>query len=83
MAERAIKNPDAAILEPQHDRTRLLATAAGDPERPGKVISTETVVDRSTIDGSATHADHRGRVTVVSDPTAERYDLAGREGSSM
>ena len=41
---------DAVILDPQHEYTRLLARAAPDPERPGRVVSTEKAVDRSTID---------------------------------
>jgi ABC-type glutathione transport system ATPase component len=51
---------DAVILDPQHDYTRLLATAAPDPERPGKVISTETVIDRSAIDNSVCFDHHTG-----------------------
>ena len=51
---------DAVILDPHHDYTRLLATAAPDPERPGKVISTETVIDRSTIDNSSCFNHHTG-----------------------
>jgi peptide/nickel transport system ATP-binding protein len=46
------------ILDPQHDYTRLLATAAPDPARPGKVIATEIVIDRSTIDNSACFNHH-------------------------
>jgi ABC-type glutathione transport system ATPase component len=52
---------DAVILDPQHDYTRLLATAAPDPERPGKVISTETVIDRSAIDNSRCFNHHTGQ----------------------
>jgi len=51
---------DAVILDPQHDYTRLLATAAPDPERPGKVVSTETVIDRSAIDNSKCFNHHTG-----------------------
>jgi peptide/nickel transport system ATP-binding protein len=43
---------DAVILDPRHDYTRLLAAAAPDPERLGKVVSDEAVVDRSQLDNS-------------------------------
>jgi ABC-type glutathione transport system ATPase component len=43
---------DAVILDPHHDYTQLLATAAPDPERLGKVVSTEVAFDRTTIDNS-------------------------------
>jgi ABC-type glutathione transport system ATPase component len=62
---------DAVILDPQHDYTRLLATAAPDPERPGKVISTETVIDRSAIDNSICFNHHTGR-----------WESAGESGSA-
>jgi peptide/nickel transport system ATP-binding protein len=52
---------DAVILHPQHDYTRLLATAAPDPERIGKVISTENVVDRSKIDNSVCFNHYTGQ----------------------
>ncbi|HST80190.1 MAG TPA: ATP-binding cassette domain-containing protein [Kineosporiaceae bacterium] len=52
---------DAVILDPHHDYTRLLATAAPDPERPGKVISTETVIDRSAIDNTTCFNHHTGQ----------------------
>ncbi|WP_205327297.1 ABC transporter ATP-binding protein [Glycomyces sp. YM15] len=42
---------DAVILDPHHDYTRLLALAAPDPERPGRVTS-EAGVDREAIDNS-------------------------------
>lgn len=43
---------DDVILDPHHDYTRLLALAAPDPERIGKVVSTEDAPDRSTLDNS-------------------------------
>ncbi len=43
---------DAVILDPHHDYTRLLAMAAPDPERIGKVVSGETPPDRSTLDNA-------------------------------
>jgi ABC-type glutathione transport system ATPase component len=52
---------DDVILDPRHDYTRLLATAAPDPERPGKVVSTETVIDRLAIDNSVCFNHHTGQ----------------------
>ncbi|OOB90163.1 ABC transporter ATP-binding protein [Rathayibacter sp. VKM Ac-2630] len=43
---------DDVILNPQHDYTRLLALAAPDPERVGKVVGSEEAPDRSRIDNS-------------------------------
>jgi ABC-type glutathione transport system ATPase component len=43
---------DDVILNPQHDYTRLLALAAPDPERVGKVVSSEAVPDRSALDNT-------------------------------
>jgi ABC-type glutathione transport system ATPase component len=43
---------DSVILDPHHEYTKLLAAAAPDPERVGRVISDEAVIDRSTIDNS-------------------------------
>ncbi|GAB7193007.1 ATP-binding cassette domain-containing protein [Kineococcus sp. NUM-3379] len=43
---------DEVILNPQHEYTKLLALAAPDPERVGRVISSETAPDRSKIDNS-------------------------------
>ncbi|MFD0481510.1 ABC transporter ATP-binding protein [Kineococcus sp. GCM10028916] len=50
---------DAVILDPHHDYTRLLAQAAPDPERPGKVVATEAVADRAGIDNSVCYDHHR------------------------
>jgi peptide/nickel transport system ATP-binding protein len=47
---------DAVILDPHHDYTKLLAQAAPDPERPGRVTSDEAV-DREAIDNSTCY-DH-------------------------
>ncbi|MDA1361431.1 ATP-binding cassette domain-containing protein [Glycomyces luteolus] len=47
---------DAVILDPHHDYTKLLALAAPDPERPGRVTS-EAGVDREAIDNSTCY-DH-------------------------
>jgi peptide/nickel transport system ATP-binding protein len=42
---------DAVILDPHHDYTKLLALAAPDPERPGRVTADEGV-DKDAIDNS-------------------------------
>jgi peptide/nickel transport system ATP-binding protein len=47
---------DAVILDPHHDYTKLLALAAPDPERPGRVTSDEAI-DRDRIDNSVCY-DH-------------------------
>ncbi|NQX11852.1 ABC transporter ATP-binding protein [Microbacteriaceae bacterium VKM Ac-2855] len=43
---------DDVILNPQHDYTRLLALAAPDPEKIGKVVSNEAAPDRAGLDNS-------------------------------
>lgn len=43
---------DDVILDPHHDYTRLLALAAPDPEKLGKVVSSEAAPDRSTLDNT-------------------------------
>jgi len=48
---------DAVILDPHHDYTKLLALAAPDPERLGKVVSGEAAVDRAGLDNSVCY-DH-------------------------
>nr|MDT0660944.1 ATP-binding cassette domain-containing protein [Micromonospora sp. DSM 115978] len=50
---------DEVILNPRHEYTKLLALAAPDPERPGKVLSTAGV-DRSALDNTITY-DHYAR----------------------
>ncbi|RRR98122.1 ABC transporter ATP-binding protein [Glycomyces terrestris] len=50
---------DAVILDPHHEYTKLLAAAAPDPERPGKVTA-DAAVDRDGIDSSACY-DHYAR----------------------
>jgi peptide/nickel transport system ATP-binding protein len=47
---------DTVILDPHHDYTKLLALAAPDPERPGRVTSDEAI-DRDRIDNSVCY-DH-------------------------
>lgn len=43
---------DAVILDPRHDYTRLLAAAAPDPERIGKIVSGESAADRAKLDNT-------------------------------
>ncbi|KWV34021.1 ABC transporter ATP-binding protein [Micromonospora rifamycinica] len=50
---------DAVILDPHHDYTRLLASSAPDPDRPGRVTAAARV-DRDAIDDSVCY-DHRTR----------------------
>ncbi|GAB2972304.1 ABC transporter ATP-binding protein [Frigoribacterium salinisoli] len=54
---------DAVILDPHHDYTKLLAQAAPDPERVGKVVSGEAVVDRSLLDATVCYDHHLGAWT--------------------
>jgi peptide/nickel transport system ATP-binding protein len=51
---------DDVILDPHHDYTKLLALAAPDPERVGKVVSDESAPDRSTIDNSICYDHYAG-----------------------
>jgi peptide/nickel transport system ATP-binding protein len=41
-----------------------------DPERPGKVVSTETVIDRSTIDNTVCFNHHTGAWEKDTDPVS-------------
>ncbi|KTS85339.1 peptide ABC transporter ATPase [Microbacterium testaceum] len=41
---------DDVILDPHHDYTRLLALAAPDPGKVGKVVSSEAAPDRASLD---------------------------------
>jgi peptide/nickel transport system ATP-binding protein len=61
---------DAVILDPHHDYTRLLAQAAPDPERLGKVVASELGFDRSRIDNSRCY-DH-GLGEWIEHPNARR-----------
>lgn len=58
---------DAVILDPHHSYTRLLAAAAPDPERLGKVVSDEAVIDRSTLDNSTCYDHFRGEWVSIDD----------------
>ncbi|KAA9089685.1 ABC transporter ATP-binding protein [Microbacterium radiodurans] len=51
---------DAVILDPHHDYTKLLAMAAPDPERVGKVVAGEIAFDRSRIDNTTCYDHARG-----------------------
>ena len=66
---------DAVILDPHHDYTKLLALAAPDPERLGKVVSGEGAPDRSTIDNSVCYDHHLGAwvdIDTAAETTARR-----------
>jgi len=43
---------DDVILDPHHDYTRLLALAAPDPGKVGKVVSDEAAPDRASLDNT-------------------------------
>jgi ABC-type glutathione transport system ATPase component len=58
---------DAVILDPHHDYTKLLALAAPDPERPGRVTS-EAPVDREAIDNSTCYDHFAGEWTEANAP---------------
>ena len=66
---------DEVILNPQHPYTQLLALAAPDPERPGKVIGSAGV-DRSTLDNQVTYDHHTGQWTSA-DGTVRRSATVG------
>ena len=51
---------DDVILDPHHDYTKLLALAAPDPERVGKVVSDESAPDRASIDNSICYDHYAG-----------------------
>ncbi len=59
---------DAVILDPHHDYTKLLAQAAPDPERLGKVVATEAATDRTAIDNSVCYDHHLGTWTGAERP---------------
>lgn len=52
---------DDVILDPQHPYTQLLAQAAPDPERVGKVAATELPPDRNAIDNTVCFNHHTKR----------------------
>ncbi|MEZ0491468.1 ABC transporter ATP-binding protein [Kineococcus sp. TBRC 1896] len=59
---------DAVILDPHHDYTKLLAQAAPDPERLGKVVATEAATDRTGIDNRVCYDHHLGTWTGADHP---------------
>lgn len=61
---------DAVILDPHHDYTKLLALAAPDPERPGRVTSSDPV-DREAIDNSRCYDHFAGEWREAGVPAAE------------
>ncbi|HWC23576.1 MAG TPA: ATP-binding cassette domain-containing protein [Flexivirga sp.] len=62
---------DAVILDPHHDYTRLLAQAAPDPERLGRVDSGQTI-DRTLIDNSRCFNHFSGQWERAGMPTQDR-----------
>jgi len=61
---------DAVILDPHHEYTKLLALAAPDPERVGKVVSGEGAVDRAALDNTVCWDHHRGEWVHAEDAPA-------------
>jgi ABC-type glutathione transport system ATPase component len=61
---------DAVILQPRHDYTQLLASAAPDPERPGRVTAAAET-DRDSIDNSTCYNHFTGRWERTGVPAAE------------
>jgi peptide/nickel transport system ATP-binding protein len=61
---------DAVILDPHHAYTKLLALAAPDPERPGRVTS-EAPVDRESIDNGTCYDHFAGEWREAGVPAAE------------
>jgi peptide/nickel transport system ATP-binding protein len=53
---------DDVILNPQHDYTKLLALAAPDPEKAGKVVASGAI-DRKKLDNSVTFSHYTGQWT--------------------
>jgi peptide/nickel transport system ATP-binding protein len=62
---------DEVILDPHHDYTKLLAQAAPDPERPGRVTA-DGPVDRDAIDNSVCYDHFTGEWSEAGTPAAER-----------
>lgn len=52
---------DRVILDPQHEYTKLLALAAPDPERAGKLVRDDSAPDRSKLDNRVTYDHHTGQ----------------------
>ena len=64
---------DAVILDPHHDYTKLLAQAAPDPERPGRVTA-DGPVDRDAIDNSVGYDHFTGQWSEAGSPVGERAE---------
>ncbi|ROS21569.1 peptide/nickel transport system ATP-binding protein [Rathayibacter sp. PhB127] len=62
---------DDVILNPQHDYTKLLALAAPDPEKIGKVVSSEAAPDRASLDNSVCY-DHFAQTWISADRAPAR-----------
>lgn len=60
---------DDVILNPQHEYTKLLALAAPDPEKSGKVVASGAI-DRKKLDNSVTFSHHTGRWTSADEDAA-------------
>ncbi|WP_030154644.1 ABC transporter ATP-binding protein [Glycomyces sp. NRRL B-16210] len=68
---------DAVILDPHHEYTKLLALAAPDPERPGRVTSADPV-DRAAIDNSRCYDHFAGEWVEAGVPSGDAVGTAGR-----
>jgi peptide/nickel transport system ATP-binding protein len=60
---------DEVILNPQHEYTKLLALAAPDPEKAGKVVASGAI-DRKKLDNSVTFSHYTGQWTSADDEAA-------------
>ncbi|NUQ88083.1 MAG: ABC transporter ATP-binding protein [Glycomyces artemisiae] len=66
---------DAVILDPHHEYTKLLAAAAPDPERPGRVTA-DAPVDRDAIDNTACYDHFAGEWREAGVPAADAKPVA-------
>ncbi|PRY56707.1 ABC transporter ATP-binding protein [Glycomyces artemisiae] len=66
---------DAVILDPHHEYTKLLAAAAPDPERPGRVTA-DAPVDRDAIDSTACYDHFAGEWREAGVPGADAKPVA-------
>jgi len=64
---------DDVILNPQHPYTKLLALAAPDPEKAGKIVSAEAAPDRKSLDNQVTYNHYTKQWT---DPAGAVLELA-------
>ncbi|WP_199041126.1 ABC transporter ATP-binding protein [Glycomyces salinus] len=63
---------DAVILDPRHDYTKLLAQAAPDPERPGRLAADAGPVDRDAIDNGRCYDHFAGQWRDAGVPTESK-----------